>query len=196
MSQIWAIILAAGESKRMRLPKMLLPFRGSTIIEQVIENTINSQVDDTVVVLGSGSDEIIKVISNWPVRYCVNSNYRDGMLSSVKCGFRFLLSSYEAALVFPGDQPFIKPEVTDLLIAAFRKSNKGIVIPVSGSKRGHPILISSEYHEDIMCLRPEEGLRELPGKHPADVLEVDTATNDILVDIDTPEDYHKELKNR
>lgn len=196
MKEIWAIILAAGESRRMKLPKMLLPFRGSTIIEQVIENVINSQVDDTVVVLGAGSDEIMKVISNWPVKHCVNTGYKEGMLSSVKCGFRFLPRSCEAALVFPGDQPLIKPEVTDLLISAYRKHGKGIVIPVSGSKRGHPILISSEYFEDIRHLGINESLRDLSLKHPADVLEVDTGTYDIFTDIDTQDDYLRELKNK
>ncbi|MCX6335508.1 MAG: nucleotidyltransferase family protein, partial [Bacteroidia bacterium] len=129
MNHIWAIILAAGESKRMRFPKMLLPFRGTTIIEQVIENVINSQVDETVVVLGAENDEIQKGTGNGPVKHCYNADYKEGMLSSVKCGFRFLPPNFEAALVFQGDQPMIKPEITDMVIAAYRRSGKGIVMP-------------------------------------------------------------------
>lgn len=195
MRGIWAIILAAGESKRMKFPKMLLPFRGTTIIEQAIENVINSQVDETVVVLGSGSDEIQKLIGKWPVKHCYNEDYIEGMLSSVKCGFRFLPRFFEAALVFPGDQPMIAPEITDRLISAFRSSGKGIVIPVFEKKRGHPLLISSRYREDIESLDPEQGLRGLASKFSHDVLEVEAGTADILKDIDTKEDYLNETKN-
>ncbi len=194
MKNIWAIILAAGESKRMGFPKMLLPFRGTTIIEQVIENVINSQVDETVVVLGCDRDEILKVIGNWPVRHCHNEVYREGMLSSVKCGFRFIPHDFEAALVFPGDQPLIRPEVTDMLISAFRTSGKGIVLPVYEKKRGHPLLISSRYREDVMLLDPGEGLRTLAQRFSGDVLEVEAGTPLILKDIDDKEDYLNELK--
>jgi len=177
----------------MRFPKMLLPFRGTTIIEQVIENVINSQVDETVVVLGADGDEIIKVIGNWPVRHCFNEVYKEGMLSSVKCGFRLLPHDFDAVLVFPGDQPLIKPEITDKVISAFRATDKGIIVPFFGNKRGHPLLISSRYREDVMSLDPEEGLRSLALKHPDDVLEVGTDTPDILKDIDNQEDYLNEL---
>ncbi|MCU0460587.1 MAG: nucleotidyltransferase family protein [Bacteroidales bacterium] len=195
MSSIWAIILAAGESKRMRFPKMLLPFRGTTIIEQVIENAINSQVDETLVVLGAEKDEIQKAIGNWPVKHCYNENYKEGMLSSVKCGFRFLPRHFDAALVFPGDQPMIMPEVIDMVITAFRYSGKGIVVPVFNGKRGHPLLISHKYQEDITLLDPEKGLKSLARKYYGDVLEVEAGTADILKDIDTEEDYRDELRN-
>jgi molybdenum cofactor cytidylyltransferase len=193
MSGIWAIILAAGESKRMGFPKMLLPFRGMTIIEQVIENAINSQVDETVVVLGADRNEIQKVISNWPVKNCNNEIYKEGMLSSVKCGFRFLPHDFEAALVFPGDQPLLRPEITDRVISAFRLSGKGIIIPVYEEKRGHPLLIGSRYREEVMLLDPAEGLRALAHRFSADVFEVEAGSPDILKDIDDQEDYLNEL---
>jgi CTP:molybdopterin cytidylyltransferase MocA len=193
MSDIIAIILAAGESKRMKVPKMLLPFRGKTIIEQVMENVIFSQVDETVVVLGSDKDEILKLVTKWPVMHCFNENFKEGMMSSVKCGFRFLPRDFEAALVFLGDQPMIRPEITDMVISAFRSSGKGIVVPVFASKRGHPLLISSKYREEIESLDPVEGLRALASLFADDVLEVNVKTREILKDIDTPIDYSNEL---
>jgi molybdenum cofactor cytidylyltransferase len=194
VNDIWAIILAAGESKRMGFPKMLLPFRGTTIIEQVIENVVNSQVDKTVVVLGAERYEIQKVIGNWPVKHCNNEVYKEGMLSSVKCGFRFLPHDFKAALVFPGDQPLVRPEITDQVISAFRLSGKGIIMPVYGNKRGHPLLISSRYREELMLLGPGEGLRALARNFSDDVLEVEVDTTDILKDFDDQEDYLNELK--
>lgn len=189
MKNIRAIILAAGESTRMGFPKMLLPFRGSTIVEQVIENVINSQVDGTVVVLGAGSEEIRKVIVRWPVKHCYNESYKDGMLSSIKCGLRLLPRHFEAVMVFPGDQPLIRPEIADMLISAFRATDKGIVVPAYGNRRGHPLLISGRYREALMSLDQEKGLRSLAHNYPGDVLEVETDDPDILRDIDSQEDY-------
>ena len=67
MGEIWAIILAAGESKRMGLPKMLLTFNGRTMIENVIANVSESKVGKIIVVLGAHRDALVKLISKLPV---------------------------------------------------------------------------------------------------------------------------------
>jgi molybdenum cofactor cytidylyltransferase len=188
-AEIIALILAGGESRRMNSPKMLLPFDGKTIIEKVIDNVTASYVNRTIVVLGGYRDEIINVIKKYPVTFYYNENYKQGMLSSVKCGFRSMPADYRAALVFLGDQPMIAPEVTNAVIAAYNQTGKGIVIPVWNTKRGHPLLISAGYKDEIEKLEEKEGLRLLAQKFPEDVLEVETNTTTILRDIDTPEDY-------
>ncbi len=129
MEEIWAIILAAGESKRMGFPKMLLTFNGKTMIENVITNVCGSAVNNTLVVLGAEKDSLIELIGKLPVLYCYNDIYKEGMLSSVKCGFRNLPSNYSAVLVFQGDQPFITPEAINTVIKAYLYSGRGIVIP-------------------------------------------------------------------
>jgi molybdenum cofactor cytidylyltransferase len=194
MDDIWAIILAAGESKRMDSPKMLLPYKDKTIIETVIENVISSDVDKTMVVLGSTGDEILKSIKDLPLEHCFNDNYKEGMLSSVKCGFSNLPEKFEAVVVLPGDYPGIGADVINMLITSFRKSKKKIVIPLFRGKRGHPILISHYYRNEVMSLRQEEGLRALSASFQDDVLEVNMDDPAILRDIDTMEDYINELK--
>lgn len=192
MGKICAIILAAGESKRMKVPKMLLPFHGKTMIEKVIGNVISSEVFYTLVVLGSKKDEILGSISHLPVSHCYNENYRSGMLSSVQCGFKNLPADFDAVLVFPGDQPFIEPDVINLVIQSFMETGKGIVIPVYGKKRGHPMLISFRYREMIDNLDERVGLRSLAELHNEDLLEVKTNSPGILKDFDTEEDYLNE----
>jgi len=86
MDEIWAIILAAGESKRMGVPKMFLIFNGKTMLENVIANVTASEVNNTIVVMGAESDSLMDLIAKTSVMYCYNDNYREGMLSSVKCG--------------------------------------------------------------------------------------------------------------
>jgi molybdenum cofactor cytidylyltransferase len=193
MSRIWAIILAAGESKRMKVPKMLLHFNGKTMIEMVIENVIRSEVFRTLVVLGSHRYEILGSIGHLPVDHCYNEDYRKGMLSSVQCGFKSLPSNFDAVLIFPGDQPFIEPAVTNLIIKAYRESRKGIIIPLYGNKRGHPVLIDHRYMDDLFTLKENEGLRSLSILHQNDVFEVKTNSPGILKDFDTKEDYLNEL---
>jgi molybdenum cofactor cytidylyltransferase len=193
MGDIVALILAAGESKRMKTPKMLLPFNGKTIIEKVIDNIIGSGVDKIMVVLGAGKNDILQVIRNYSVMHCYNRNYMQGMLSSVKCGFRSLPYGCDAALVFLGDQPMIPAEVVETVISAYRNAKKGIVIPIYNSKRGHPLLIDTKYKDEIEKLDMKDNLRFIAQKFPNDVLEVETKAPAILKDIDTQEDYLKEL---
>ncbi len=195
MSEIWAIILAAGESKRMKVPKLLLPFNGKTMIEKVIENVIRSEVFRTLVVLGSYKDEILGSISHLPINHCYNENYRKGMLSSVQCGFKNLPVNFDAVLVFPGDQPFIEPDVIDMIINTYRETGKGIIVPVYRKKRGHPLLIDCKYRDEINNLEENEGLRSLSKMHQKDVFEVKTNSPGILKDFDTKEDYLNELNN-
>jgi molybdenum cofactor cytidylyltransferase len=194
MNDICAIVLAAGESKRMKVPKMLLPYRDKTIIEKVIEKVISSGIEKVIVVLGSGKDDILKVTESMPVTNCYNDNYKQGMLSSVKCGFRKLDEKCKAALIFLGDQPGIDPDVIKTLIEAYSKSGKGIVIPVFNKKRGHPLIIDSKYRDEIAGIDESGTLRDMVHKFKDDVQEVKVKTLTILKDIDTQEDYFNELK--
>jgi molybdenum cofactor cytidylyltransferase len=189
MSELWAIILAAGESKRMGSPKMLLKFNGRTMIENVIVNVTESKVDKIMVVLGAYREALAEQIGKLPVRYCYNDNYKKGMLSSVQCGFRNLPSDFKAALVFQGDQPLITSNAINKVIDAYLSSEKGIVIPVYKDKRGHPLLIDRKYRDEIAKLSPEKGLHSLAYNFPDDVLEVETTESGILRDFDTFEEY-------
>lgn len=193
MNEIWAIILAAGESRRMGFPKMLLDFEGTTMIENVISNVYKSKVNKIMVVLGAVREPLVSVIEKSDVRYCFNDNYKEGMLSSVICGFKNLPSDHNAVLVFQGDQPLIKSEVINTVIEAYLSSGRGIVIPVHKKKRGHPILIDRKYRDEIEYLNPIKGLRSLAQKFSDDVFEVETDEPGILRDFDTYDEYRKEI---
>jgi molybdenum cofactor cytidylyltransferase len=191
---IWAVILAAGESKRMNRPKLVLPFGDSTILGNVIENIPMDLVAGKIIVLGAWKDEILEKIKDLTVISCVNNDFRKGMLSSVKCGIRALPGNAGAVLIFQGDQPGIPPDVTEKLIKARQETGKGIVISVHDGKRGHPILIDKKYFSEINTLNETKGLRELSYLYPGDVFEAETGNRIILRDIDTPEDYLEAIK--
>ncbi len=192
--KIAAMILAAGESKRMGEPKLLLPFGKKTIIETVIDSVIKSGVDEILVVLGSSAEKIEKKIKDFPLRKTVNPDYKQGMLSSVQWGFKVLSDEIQGVLVCLGDQPSISAVVIDKVIDAYKQTGKGIVVPTYKRRRGHPVLIGIKYLEEIKNLSPDVGLRGVVYNHPEDTHEVEVDTVSILRDIDNPDDYNKELK--
>ena len=194
MTGMWAIILAAGESRRMGSPKMLLPFNGTTVIGQVIENVLAAGVIDTLVIAGADREEIIKAVKSYPVQHSYNDNFRSGMLSSVQCGFAFLPDHCHAALIVPGDQPMIGAMEIKKVMEAWKESGKGIVMPVFNGKRGHPLVVDMKYRAEVLSLPEEDGLRALAVRHPDDVIEAETDDQSVLRDIDTREDYLNELK--
>jgi len=189
MNEIWGIVLAAGSSTRMKKQKLLLPFNGKTIIETVISRAVPALQKNITVVLGANREEISKEISKFHVKLVENRNHLTGMLSSVICGIESLPESSEAALIYLGDQPQITTDVTFKVINAYKKSGRGIVIPVYKGKRGHPVLIDMKYRTEIKQLDPQKGLRQLMEKFSADVHEEECGRPEILRDIDTPVDY-------
>ena len=196
-----ALVLAAGESRRMGCQKLLLPLgqtpgglsRGSTtVIAHIVDQLLHSAVDDVVVVVGHLGDRVAAELSGRPVTVVDNPEYARGMLSSVRCGLRFLPRPCQAILVALGDQPAITSKLVDDLLLAFANSGKGILVPVHDGKRGHPVLFSATYREEILTHYDDEGLRGLLRAHPGDVHEIAVGTPSILTDMDYPEEYQRE----
>lgn len=193
MGADWAVILAAGSSRRMGNPKLLLPYGRSTILETALDNILQSCIGHAMIVLGPDHKAIRKALGQKPVQFCHNRDHEKGMLSSVICGIRALPPDARSALIFPGDQPGIPPPVINRVVQAYEEELYGIVIPVHDRRRGHPLLMDMKYRKTLEQLDPEEGLRSLRHRFPGDVLEVEVDEPGILVDIDTPEDYKKAL---
>ena len=192
---ISAILLAAGESNRMGRPKQLLPFGQSTIIEQAIDNLLNSAVSECIVVLGYSAEEVIKTIANKPVKIAINPHYRQGMSTSIITGLNQIDSRAQAVMVALGDQPFIDSEPINSLMEAFIANNKGIAIPVYQGKRGHPVIFNIKYKGELLRLRGDIGGREIIDRHPDDVLEVAVDCEGVCIDIDTMDNYTRTKEN-
>lgn len=188
---IWAVILAAGESRRMGRPKLVLPYGEGTIIETVVRNALSSRADRTVVVLGANRKEIVEKIAGFDVDRVVNARYREGMFTSVQRGLSALPASVRAAVFMLADQPDVPALAVDSLIEAYLREGRGIVLPVFRGKRGHPLLIDLKYRRRLETLSPEVGLRGLIMENPGDILEVYVPSAAVLDDIDYPDDYRR-----
>jgi molybdenum cofactor cytidylyltransferase len=189
----YAIVLAAGESRRMGTPKQLLPFGGKTILLTVVDRLLSSRADGVLVVLGCRAEEVRATLGDRPVRTLFNPDYARGMLTSVQAGVAALPPEATAALICLGDQPSVDPGVVDRVIEAQRRTGKGIVIPTFNGRRGHPALVGLRYRDEILALAGEPGLKAVMRGHPQDTVEVEVHRPEILDDIDTPEDYQKAL---
>lgn len=191
---IWAVVLAAGESKRMGAPKLLLPFGKKSIIEAVIDNVLKSPLRRVLIVLGADWEKIQERIKNYPVRITVNPHFQKGMLSSVQWGIQKLPRKTKAALVILGDQPQILPGTISLVLEGYQSGTKGIVLPVYRKSGGHPLLLDMKYRDEIKTLNPKIGLRHLLSLHPDDILKVKMKHSHVLRDIDDEADYKRELR--
>lgn len=190
---ICAVVLAAGLSRRMGVQKLLLPFGNKTVIGHIIDQLLASTVDEIHVVVGHQAERISRELSGQAVSIVNNPNYKSGMLSSVRCGLQSLPEKCRAVMVVLGDQPSITTELIDQMLQSFATTEKSILVPLYKGKRGHPILFSSLYRDEILTQHGDVGLRGLLHGHSNDIFELAVSTASVLCDMDCPEDYRREL---
>lgn len=195
---IGAIILAAGESRRMGSPKALLPYPLSdgaetTFLEHLLDVMNRSRAEPIVVVLGHDAEHIRSSVApaSWGrALSVVNESYREGMLSSILAGLAAVdESGVEAALILPVDHPDVSAEIVDLLIDRYRETRAPILLPTNRGRRGHPVLFSRAVFGEIRRAPESVGARQVVWDHQRDLLEVEVPDPGIGRDVDTPEDY-------
>jgi molybdenum cofactor cytidylyltransferase len=191
---ICAIIPAAGQSRRMGVQKHLLPFGGTTVVGHIVDELLRAGVDQVCVVVGHQADQIVQALAGRPVRIVPNADYEHtDMLASIRCGVRELPEAANAVLAVPGDQPAIRAELVRTMIETFATAGKGIVVPVYGGRRGHPLLFARPYCSEILSGYDEVGLRGLLAAHPDDIFELCVPTAAVLSNMNDPDDYRREL---
>lgn len=193
---ICAILLAAGQSRRMGQQKLLLPFEGQTVIGHIADQIVAAPIERTVVVTATEGEAIRLTLAGKPLTFVVNPDAAGDMLSSVRCGLQAVPAECTAAIVILGDQPTIRAALIADLVRAFQSRRAKIVVPSCCGQRGHPILFSADYFAEVLTQHDGVGLRGLLQAHPSDVAEVEVADTAVLADMDGPEDYQRELSRR
>ncbi len=190
--RVTAIVLAAGESRRMGKTKQLLPWGQTTVLGQVLDNLIASSVNDILVVTGHLAEAVtsIAVVVNVPTIH--NPNYAAGeMLSSLQTAILQLPRKCSGILVVLADQPRVGHEVIDQILIAYWQGKGKIVAPSYKGSRGNPVLIDADYFEELLNLPPGSAPRELLRRHPADVHYIEVNSAAIIQDLDSPEQYER-----
>lgn len=188
---VYAIVPAAGRSRRMGTQKLLLPFAGSTVIGHVVNTLLSSPVRGVVVVTSPDGEAVAVAAKNAGAIVVVNDDPAAEMLTSVRCGIRALPGDCTAALVALGDQPTVRPQLIADMIAA----GASIVVPTFGGRRGHPLLIGSRWFDDVLTRYDGVGLRGLLADHAHQVLELPVADERVLQDMDDPAAYRRAVES-
>jgi nicotine blue oxidoreductase len=183
-----AIILSAGASSRMGRPKALLPYRESTFLEHLFEVAHHPRIGWTRVVLGAGADEIRKNANLDPSVVVLNPDWEQGQLSSIWAGLRSLEGvETEGIVVCPVDHPLVSASLVAELVEQFYRCRKAIVLPTYKGRRGHPAIFSSALYGALLAAPVDKGARSVVWAHAADVLEVPTDEEGIVLNINDPD---------
>ncbi|MFQ5602768.1 MAG: NTP transferase domain-containing protein [bacterium] len=188
LESVSAIILAAGESKRMGHPKALMRFGKQTFLQTVISNVQQAGVESILVVLGHAKESIIPSLRNWPVEIVINENYRTGQFSSFQTALKKLKPDCAGTLLVLVDQPQIGSEVIRKVLSAFQRLPEKIIIPSYQNRRGHPPLIPQSLFQEIVQAPPDWNASALIADHAEIVHEVEVHDESILWNINTLED--------
>lgn len=186
------LILAAGTSTRMGTAKQLLPVRDKTLLGLTIENAINSKANQVFCVLGANAETIEQSIKKYTIEIINNSNYKNGLSSSITEGIIYIITrNFDAVLIALGDQPKVESNYLNTLIDSFKNNPTQISASNYSNNAGVPAIFPKHYFEQLKHLKGDKGARELLNSHKDDIILFKTNQ---LIDIDTKQDYDNLLK--
>lgn len=189
------ILLAAGESRRMGMPKQLLSYKGSSLIYHAANEAIASACDPIVVVLGANSDRIAPELNKLPVHIALNSQWQQGMSSSIAMGIKALLeisSGFEAIIIALADQPLITAKMYARLIEPYQRHQLKAVASTYNNTIGVPALFDRELLPELLKLDRRGGAKQILNEYSDRAFNLDLP--EAAIDIDTASDYQRLLK--
>jgi len=196
MSNIYAVIPAAGRSSRMGQPKQLMAVAGQPMLLCVLEPVVEcDRIARAVVVTNSlvaskvdlaGTDAVV----------VLNDEPDAEMVDSLRLGIDALqkvteLQVDDGIMICPGDQPGMAAAEIAECCNQFQKKPGKIIIAAHDGKRGHPIIFPASRIPFLMSPACDRGLRELVLAHEEHVVNVELTNSAVLRNINTPEDYQR-----
>jgi molybdenum cofactor cytidylyltransferase len=176
----------------MKQNKLLLKIDGETLIEHVVRSAKGSSVDEVIVVLGYEARKIKEHLAKLDCKFAVNENYMKGQSESVKVGFSAVSSNAEAVMILPADVALIDRESINRVVEEYRRSKRRIVIASHRQQSGHPILLDRALFPEVSKIDEEtQGLKAVINRHRAEIEYVEVGTANVLIDIDTREEFNK-----
>jgi len=200
-TRISGILLAAGTSRRMGFPKLLLPYRGQPLLQHALDAAAASCLDEIVLVLGKGARQVLEAIDlpgATPVRIAINEDPASGQSASLRQGLRSTDPRAAAAAILLGDQPQMTGARIDAVTASFETDGKAVVRPVYCGPQGdrvpgHPVLVARRVWPEVEKLNGDEGMRSLLAREPEWLREL-PLDGEPPGDIDNWNDYWKAAK--
>jgi xanthine dehydrogenase accessory factor len=186
--RIAGIVLAAGTSSRMGRNKLIESVRGKPLVRHATDAALASQLDTVLVVTGHEAAKVGSTLEDAAVTLVHNSDYREGLSTSLRRGIAAVPDYCDGAMVLLGDMPGISPALIDRLIAAFDSApERRICLAVARGHRGHPVLWPRAFFGEIAALTGDKGARDLLDSHVDQSMEIEAGDDAPLIDIDTQE---------
>jgi len=188
---ISAILLGAGESKRMGFDKLSLPWGKKTVLERCFQTLLRSKVREVVIVRGLRNRAVRNPFYGKKIKIVTNPHPGGGMSTSIRKGLRAICPGSDGILIALGDQPFLKTRTINALIRVFDREKERIIVPSFQGKTGHPVIFHRAYKKELMNLKGDVGGRSIIERHREEVRVIRVKSIGVVKDLDTWQDYEK-----
>ena len=185
------VILAAGDSKRMGYPKALLPLEDEIFLTRILRVLKEAGCARPRLILGRDADIVRERICDFQTDILVNPDPDRGQLSSIQMGISGLSEKFEAAMLWPVDQPAVSAELTRRLVGLFVAGKCRIAVPFRDGKRGHPAIFHRTMFHEFMNAPMEKGAKGIISRYESETCFLPTDESAAFKDIDTPSDYEE-----
>jgi molybdenum cofactor cytidylyltransferase len=194
----FAVVPAAGQSRRMGRDKLLLPWGETTVLESLLSAWRASNVDEVVVVTRADQPQVISICETSGASIVLPDPPPPEMKDSVRAALAYVRSHFaptdrDVWLLAPADMPHLNSAMTNRVLAAHDPESPRIIAPIQAGRHGHPVLFPWPLAQEVDSLADHEGVNALLKRHS--VREIDCDDNRIHRDLDTPEDYDR-LRDR
>ena len=191
MSKTAVLILAAGESKRIGKPKQLLPYKKSNLLLEKIKQFQSLDRVQVFVVLGAYFKDIFPLLRELPVKVVMNTNWQEGMGSSLSKGIELIQKKemFDRVLITLSDLPLMESSHYEELIELSKNTGKRIIQTEYEDTAGVPVIFDKSLFRSLARSKNDEGAKPLIEKYKKEVLKLRSKTP--YFDVDTPEEYQK-----
>ncbi len=185
---VHAIVLAAGQSRRMGgTNKLLVQLDGMALVRHVVEAARASKVAGITVVGGHQAQDVTDALKGLDVEYCLNSDFADGLASSLRCGITSVPHDCAGAIILLGDMPRITGTMINHMLEEFEQAQPSCIIQATDcGRRGNPVVWPAKYFDFLKQISGDVGGRHLIEENAENVITVELGEAARL-DIDTPE---------
>lgn len=192
--RLFAVIPAAGHSRRMGTPKLVLSLGEETVIQRLVHGLSVDGITRTVIVARKEDSVLASHLAGMDVELVQPEIDPPDMKASVQAALRWIKEHFQPSvedswLLIPADHPVMNRALIEKLCSAWSACDASVMIPTFQGRKGHPAFFRWSVAQDVFQLAEDQGINALWKEGTLDPLLYECDDSEILIDLDTPEDY-------